>query len=86
MTFLGYAHIQAADFGFAARRAALEWPIRRAASACADAGSIEKHGIELAAILAAGIAGGDRVKLPRFTAGRGVIRTVPHGFAPVVRR
>ena len=52
----------------------------------ADAGSIDKHGIELAAILAAGIAGGDRVKLLRFTAGRGVIRTVPHGFAPVVRR
>jgi hypothetical protein len=52
----------------------------------ADAGSIEQHGIELAAILAAGIAGGDQVKLLRFIAGRGVIRTVPHGFAPVVRR
>ena len=52
----------------------------------ADAGSIEQHGIELAVILAAGIAGGDRVKLLRFTTEKGLIRNVPQRFVPAVRR
>lgn len=51
----------------------------------ADAGSIEEYGIELPVILA-GHRGSDRVELLRLPLGKGLIRTVPHGFAPVVRR
>lgn len=52
----------------------------------ADAGSIEKYGIELAIILAMDIEAVNQVELLQLPLVKGLIRTVSQGFAPVVRR